>query len=295
MPVQAWLEPTSLDEACALLADDDIESTAMAGGTAVSLMLRMGFLDPERLVSLARLPDLHRVVVVDDHVEIGAAATLTTIAEHPAVRDRLPSLATACASVGNVRIRNVATIGGNVAEADYASDPPAVLVSLGAECLVRGPGGAERRAGVEEVVVGHYTTSLEPGELITAVHVPTPTGRRATYLKYLTRSSEDRPCIGVAARVDRDGPGPDDVVTALDVVVGAVAGTPQRVPEATAAEAGRPLDEAAADRLARAYADAIEPIDDARGSAWYRTQVIEVFVRRAVRELVDADHAGART
>lgn len=291
MPVETWLEPTSLDEACDLLADDQFASTPLAGGTAVSLMLKMGFLDPERLVSLARLPGLDHIAVAMDHVDVGAAATLTQVAEHPAVRAHLPSLATACASVGNVRVRNVATIAGNIAEADYASDPPAVLVSLGAECMIRGPAG-ERRAGVEEVVMGHYTTSLEPGELITSVRIPTPPGRNATYLRYLTRSSEDRPCIGVAARVDRPQTRPDAPVTGLDVVVGAVAGTPQRVPEATEAELGRPLDRATADRLATAYARTIDPIDDARGSSWYRTQVIEVFVRRAILELADGPGRG---
>ncbi len=291
MPVASWLEPTSLDQACDLLADDEFESTALAGGTAVSLMLKMGFLDPERLVSLARLPGLDQIDVGDDHVDIGAAVSLSQVAQHATLRACLPSLATACASVGNVRVRNIATLGGNLAEADYASDPPAVLVSLGAVCVIRGPSG-ERRAGVEDVVVGHYTTSLEPGELITSVRIPTPPGRSATYLKYLTRSSEDRPCIGVAARVDRAEARPDASVTGLDVVVGAVAGTPQRVAEATEAEVGRPLDRAAADRLATAYAEAIDPIDDARGSSWYRTQMIEVFVRRAVIELSDGPGRG---
>lgn len=286
MTIRAWLEPTSLEEACELLADDTWDSTALAGGTAVSLMIRMGFLMPDRLVSLARVADLAGITARDDDIVIGAGVTLAEIAEHPDVRGRLPSLARACASVGNVRVRNVATLGGNVAEADYASDPPAVLASLAATCVVRGPSGT-RWVAVDDVVVGHYTTSLEPGELITAMVVPTPAGRRATYLKYVTRSSEDRPCIGVAARVDHERPAGSGtaVVGDLDVVVGAVASTPQRVPEATAAEIGRPLDDGAADRLAAAYVEAIDPIEDARGSSWYRRRMIGVFVRRAVQAL----------
>lgn len=282
MPSIDYVEPTSVDEACRLLRDDPDGSMPLAGGTAVVLMLRFGLIAPERLVSLARLSELDGIEVDDGTVRIGAGVPINRVARSTAVRDRLPSLAAACDSVGNIRVRNVATLGGNLAEADYASDPPAVLSSLGAVCRVRGADGA-RDVPVAELVTGFYETALHDGEIITDVVVPTHPGRRSVYLKYVSRSSEDRPCVGVAARVDHDG----GQVTDLDVVVGAVAATPQRVPDALGAAVGRPLDDAAVTQVASAYADAIEPMDDARGSAWYRTQMIEVFVRRALSRLRD--------
>lgn len=283
MSVQEFLEPASLDEACQLLAAAPEETKALAGGTAVALMLRQGLIAPERLVSLARLAELGGITSQGAFVRIGAGVTLTEVARDRLVQERLPSLAYACQRVGNVRVRNVATLGGNLAEADYASDPPAVLASLGGFCTVRNTERV-RTVFVDELITGFYTTVLEPGELITEIVVPTPPSRRAVYLKYVSRSSEDRPCVGVAARADFDG----QAVTEADVVVGAVAGTPQRLEEVCAALAGGALNDSAVAQVAERYGAELEPMDDARGSSWYRRRMITVFVRRALQALAQA-------
>lgn len=280
MAVTDFLEPTTVAEACDLLAADPYGTKAIAGGTAVTLMLRQGLIAPDRLVSLARIPGFAGIDMNDGAIRIGAGTTLTTIAASPLVREHLPSLAEAAGRVGNVRVRNVATLGGNLAEADYASDPPAVLVSLGAACDVQGPGG-RRRLPAEDFVTGFYSTALEPGELLTDLVVPAPADRHAVYLKYVSRSSEDRPCVGVAARVDLRG----GVVGELDVVVGAVASRPQRLPELTRTAAGRPLDDATIAAIADGYRAGVEPMGDPRGSSWYRGEMIAVFVRRALATL----------
>lgn len=254
MAVAEYLEPTTVEDACRLVADDPFASTVLAGGTAVGLMMRQGLIAPHRLVSLGAVPGINGIREHNGTVVVGAGTTLTDVARSPLVRERLPSLAYAAASVANVRIRNVATLGGNLAEADYASDPPAVLSSLGAICTIRDTGGT-RTVPVDEFVTGFYSTALQPGELLTSVAVPAPSDRAAVYLKYVTRSSEDRPCVGVAARADHAS----GTVRALDVVVGAVAGRPQRVAEACSWATGRQLtDELIAD-IAAAYRSSIEP------------------------------------
>ena len=286
MSPTSFAEPTTVQDACALLAGDEWGTKAIAGGTAVVLMLRQGLIAPNSFVSLSRIPDLRGIDQSDGLIRIGAAATLAEVAASDVVRGLAPSLATACSVVGNPRIRNVATLGGNLAEADYASDPPATLASLGAQCVVQGPAGT-RTVAVAELITGFYETVLDHAELITAIEVPATTeGRRAVYLKYRSRSSEDRACVGVAARVDLV----DSEVSDVDVVVAAVASTLQRVPEALAPVVGSRLDERLAREVAHAYAEAIEPMDDARGSAWYRRKTIEVFVRRALEELADEQH-----
>ncbi len=171
-------------------------------------------------------------------------------------------LAQAFALVASPRVRNVATVGGVLADADYASDPPAVLAALGARAVLRSPRG-ERAVTVGELIRGFYETCIEPDELLVEVRVP-PQPERAVYRKFRSRSSEDRPCVAVAAARGEDG---------LRVVVGAVAETPQSFPEL--------CDGAAAD-VAAGYADRIEPLSDARGSAAYRRRVIAAEVRRAV-------------
>lgn len=283
-----FVQPTSVAEASELLAADSWGATAISGGTAVVLMMRQGLIRPDTLVSLAGLEGLGGIRLEGERLRIGAGVPLSEVAASPEVRATAPSLATACGRVGNVRVRNVATLGGNVAEADYASDPPSVLVSLDASCRVVGPDG-EREVPVADLLVGFYTTSLQPGEVITEVIVPRPApGARSTYLKYISRSSEDRPCVGVAAHAVLDA----GEVADLRVAVGAVAETPQRLDEHTTSVRGRALTPEVAAEVAAAYAATIEPMDDARGSAWYRSRMIEVFVRRAITALAAQTSSG---
>lgn len=285
----AFHEPAHVADACALLMADPWGSKAISGGTAVVLMLRSGLIAPGSFVSLARISDLRGISVEDGVLRIGAGTTLAEVAAHPAVRGHAPSVAEACQLVGNPRIRNVATIGGNLAEADYASDPPAALASLGARCAVTGTRG-RRTVDVIELITGFYETQLEHDELITHVDIPIPAGARgAVYLKYRSRSSEDRACVGVAARADfREG-----VVDGLEVVVAAVASTLQRVPEALSPVVGTRLEPSVVRAVARSYAESIEPMEDARGSAWYRRKMIQVFVRRALEHVAGEQQNGA--
>lgn len=284
MSATAFIEPTTVDEACSLLAEDPWGSKAVSGGTAVVLMMRNGLIAPESLVSLAGIPMLHGISSVDGSLRVGAGTTLAEVAASREVRRHAPSLAAACAVVGNPRVRNVATLGGNLAEADYASDPPATLASLGATCAIVGRDGL-RRVQVIDFITGFYETVLAHDEIVTHIDIPRPPDDRgAVYLKYRSRSSEDRACVGVAARADFS----DGVVSELDVVVGAVASKLQRVPAALDHVVGSSLGPDEREAVAQGYAEAIDPMDDGRGSSWYRRRMIEVFVRRALERVLES-------
>jgi carbon-monoxide dehydrogenase medium subunit len=279
----SFREPATLDEACSILAGDEWGARAISGGTAVVLMMRQGLIAPTTLVSLNNLEGLRGIDLSSDGLRVGARTTLTGIASSAQVRSLAPSLAEACAKVGNVRVRNLGTIGGNVAEADYASDPPAVLVSLDAVCTVVGP-VRTRLVPVADLITGFYTTSLEPGEIITGVTIPLfrDANVRFTYHRYVSGSSEDRPCVGVATAAEFD----QGRVKDLRVVVGAVAPVPQRFDNIAREAIGTALDAVTRDHIAGAYAAAIDPIEDARGSVWYRKRMVEVFVRKGLEGLV---------
>lgn len=284
MSLESFLEPTDIDQVCDLLEADPWGTKVISGGTAVTLMMRQGLIAPDSLVSISNITSMHGISEAESCLTIGATTTLTEIARSPLVRMYAPGVATACSLVGNPRIRNVATIGGNLAEADYASDPPAALASYSAECHVVGHNGT-RVVPVIDLIRGFYETVLEPSEVVTRVDIPLPKSEQhGTYLKYRSRSSEDRACVGVAARVDFD----DGIVTDLMVVVAAVAPTLQSVANVLMSVRGMPLDPDTIESVAAAYADEIEPMDDARGSAWYRSRMIKVFVKRALEELSDA-------
>jgi carbon-monoxide dehydrogenase medium subunit len=274
--------PTTVSEALALLARLGDDARVLAGGTALAIMLHNRLVAPDALVSLERVEGLRSVEATPDGgLTLGACVPIAAAAAHPLVRRHAPALAHAYGVVGNVRVRNQATVGGNLAEADYASDPPAMLAALDARVRAAGPSG-ERTLSVGELLLGAYETALEPGELLTHVEVPAPApGLRATYRKFTSRSSEDRACVGVAAvAVVADG-----VCRSLRVAVGAACEVPTRVPQAEALALGQPLTPALARRIGDAYAEAVDALDDLRGSAWYRRRVIAVEVRRALEEV----------
>lgn len=273
MSAVEWLAPRSLEEALAQKAERGDDATVLAGGTFIGVLVNQRLFDPVCLLSLRDIPGLDRIEVADGELRLGAMVSHRAVERSEAVRGGWPALAEAFSLVASPRVRNRATVGGVLADADYASDPPAMLCALGARVVVRGQAG-ERELSLEELITGYYETSLRPDELLVGVRVPA--GSKAVYRKFRSRSFEDRPCVSVAAALAGGE---------LRVVVGAVAGTLQRFPELCApASAGAPGAEEA-EEVGRRYAEAIAPISDVRGSSAYRKRVIAVEVRRALEAL----------
>ena len=230
-------------------------------------------LAPAAFLSLAGVPGLD-AIEVNGELRLGAMATHRAVELSPLVRAGWPALARAFSLVASPRVRNQATVGGVLVDADYASDPPAMLCALGGRAVARSRSG-EREIPIEELIVGHYETSLAPEELVTEVRLPGGIGR-GVYRKFRSRSHEDRPCVAVAAALAGG---------CLRVVVGAVAGRPQLFPEICALAEGRRLGPEVCVEIGRRYAEAIDPLSDIRGSGEYRRRVIAVEVRRALEEL----------
>ncbi len=276
-----FLRPKTVAAALETMAQYGHDAKVIAGGTAVVLMLQQKLFTTDVLVSLEHIPALDDIRSNGGGLHIGPMARLRDVSSSPLVQKKLPGLAHACAQVGNVRIQNQATLGGNLAEADYASDPPSMLLALNASVTAASSDGT-RQLPLTEFFQGFYATALQPGELITDIFVPTPpAGARMTYRKFRSRSSEDRPCVGVAALAAFDG----DVCTELRVAIGAATETPQRLSAIEDLAGGQPLTNALIAEIAEGYAAALEPLDDLRGSAWYRTQMIRVHIRRALLKL----------
>lgn len=260
-----WHLPTSVDEVLRLRADNP-EAPIVAGGTFLGILVRQGLVEADEWISLQNVRELKGLGDAGD-LSVGAMVTHRRLELDPKVLGVWPGVGAAFRAVASPRVRNVATMGGVLADADYASDPPSMLLALSARVVARSVRG-EREIPVEELIVGHYETSLAADELIVEVRVPGGE-HRAAYRKFRTRSHEDRPCVGVAAC--RRGP-------ELRVAVGAVADRPQYFPELCDAAAA-PAD------IAQAYAAAIDPLSDFAGSSDYRRRVIAVEVRRALEEL----------
>jgi carbon-monoxide dehydrogenase medium subunit len=278
-------QPSRVADAVAILDQFGEEGKVLAGGTAVNILLRQSLIAPAALVDIGRIADLDEIAINGREIRIGALTRHRAVESSEVIRAHLSVLCDTFAKVGNVRIRNQATVGGVVAEADYASDPPAVLVGLDASIDVRTPAG-ERRIPAAAFFRGFYETALEPTELVVAVSVPLAgDGFHGVYEKFVTRSAEDRPCVGVFAACRRLAAG---MYGDVRVAVGAVSHKPQRFPDLEALAVGTDLADDVCASLADGYAGRIEPLADVRGSAWYRSEMIRVWVRRALARARDA-------
>jgi carbon-monoxide dehydrogenase medium subunit len=286
MPNIELLQPGSIDEAAALLARDGTATKIIAGGTAMVIMLRNRLIAPARLLSLRLVRGLSYIRhEPGTGLRIGALTTLREVETSPVVRRHNPTLARAFGQVGNIRVRHAATVGGNLSEADYASDPPCVLVAMRARVKAMSARG-QREIALTGLFKGFYETTLAPDEILTELIVPElAPGTRSAYIKFVSRSSEDRPCAGMAAVVELD---PDGTCKELRLVAGAVAEVPQEVESAEARARGRRLEAGLVGEIAEAYSAAISPLSDLRGSEWYRKQLIRVLVRRAIEQAVAA-------
>ena len=276
------VRPSSVEEAVSSLRALGERARPLGGGTALVLLLGQGMLSLEHLVDLRHIPGLDEI----EHepgvgLRIGALVTHRAVERSSLVRARLPYLSEVFHHVANVRIRSQATVGGVLAEADYASDPPAALIVLNARARVVGPDG-ERELPIAELLRGWYETTLGAGEIICEVVVPDPEkDTRFAYRRFVSRSTQDRPCATVALAIRSTA----DRCEELRVVVGAVAATPQRFPEVEQLAHWEQMSDRLARRIAHGYAARIEPISDARGSAEYRRQLVEALLRRALLEV----------
>ena len=273
-------EPRSLRKAVALLDPDDPTVRPIAGGTALMLMMKAGLFRPRRLVSMRAVEKLFSTIGrnADGRVRIGALASLAALERSALVRRALPVVAHTLRTLSNVRVRNVATLGGHLAHADPHMDLPPVLIALGAELGVISPGG-ERTLPLAELLTGYYETALGRDELIAQVLVPPQGRRRAAYLKCTTRSADDWPALGLAVALELDGA----VVRDARLVLGAATTTPLRLAAAERVLVGAALDDVALRRAGDAAAEAAPVISDPQGSAAYKRQLVRVYVQRAVR------------
>ncbi|HKS99265.1 MAG TPA: FAD binding domain-containing protein, partial [Rugosimonospora sp.] len=233
-PAVLWPQvrhPETLAELLALRARSGPGTALLAGGTALMSRIRTGADRPAGLLSLGLLAELRQIELGDGVLRLGALVTHRQLERSSLVRRVLPVLASAVALVANRRVRNVGTVGGNVADADYGYDPPGVLHALGARVELRSA-RSRRLVGLDEFLVGHHRTTLAGDEVLTSIEAPLPAeGADWVYLKHLTRSAEDRPALSVCAIATRDA---DGYCRDLRVSVRAARPVPLRVAEAEA-------------------------------------------------------------
>jgi len=275
--------PASAEEACGLLSRLGEDAVPYAGGTELLLLMKEGLLRPRHLVDVKRIPGLDAIVDGGADVTIGAVVTHRAVERSAAVRARCPVLAAVARHVANIRVRNVGTVGGNLAFADPHSDLATLFLALDARVQLVSPRG-RRELSLDDFVRGPWETARAADELLTSVTLtPWPERTAAAYVKF---GVHERPTLGVAValRLEPAANGAASVAEAR-LAIGCVDPRPARVPAAEARLRGCPvadLEDSVAEVGARAAAS-VDPADDLYGSADYKREMVAVFTRRVLR------------
>jgi aerobic carbon-monoxide dehydrogenase medium subunit len=270
--------PRSVAEASALLDELGDDAVVYSGGTELLLVMKLGFADYAHLIDVKRIAELRKLEESGGTLEIGAAVTHREVERAPLVRERWPALAAMERGVGNIRVRGMGSLGGNLCFADPHSDPATFLLAAGATLVCRRGDGAARELPVPDFVEGPYQTVLEPGELLTAVRIPALSD--GSGIAHDKIALHERPAVTVTCVLQLQ----DGQIGSARVAVGSVGNRPVRALDAEAALAEAPagaLDGPAA-AAAEAAAEACEPVEDANGSVEYKRQLVRVLVARCV-------------
>ena len=276
-------EPKSLKDAIKLLDPDDPTIRPLAGGTALMLMMKAGVFRPAKLISLRGIEKKYTDIAVSgDGLRIGAMTTLNTLERSADVLKHTPVVTRTMRTLSNVRVRNVATVGGALAHGDPHMDLPPVLMALGAILTVEGPNG-QRSIALEDFFAGYYETVLEKNELIADVYVPSQGEKKASYFKVTTGSADDWPALGVAVVLEADG----QAIKSARVVASAATDKATRLKTAEAVLNGKTVDEKLLGEAGEAALQDVEFIADVRGSVPYKRELMRVYIRRAVRQALE--------
>ena len=273
-------EPTTLKKTFNLMERYGEDARVIAGGTSLIIMMRQRLLTPKVVISLARIPKLDRITYNGkDGLRIGAGARHRDIELSAAVQKHYPLLHETFRKVAQPRIRNMGTVGGNLAGGDPLTDPGASLIALDAEVMLSSSKG-QRRLRLDEFFIDYYQTALELGELLTEIRVPPPQRKGWSHIKFTPRSIEDFATVGVAITVQANKGFCEDVRIGLN----SVAPTIVHARKSEDVLRGKPITEAILRELGEVATTEVDPMDDNRGSAEYKREMVKVLVRRAAEE-----------
>lgn len=272
-----YARPQSLKEALALYGQAQ-GAAYLAGGTDLLLNFRKKEVDPGLVISLNRIPDFDLIQDKEKEVWIGAGATLRSLEKSRPMAERFPILTDALKSMASVQIRNAATMAGNVANAAPSADTVPPLLALGAEVVLLGTEG-ERQVALKDFFSGPGRTVMEPGQILTRFVIRKPAGPAGGgYAKVSRRKAMDLALIGVAVQLELES----DLNTCAKarIALGVAGPTPIRSPEAEEILQGEVINPATLTEAGNLAAQESSCRDSLRGEAWYRREMIRVYVRR---------------
>jgi aerobic carbon-monoxide dehydrogenase medium subunit len=278
-----YAAPTTVQEALNLLDEHGEDATLLAGGQSLMILLRQRLVSPKVLVGLKGVAELRELDADDGHMRIGAMVPYCVASSSPLLRDRLPALAQAAASVGSVHIRTLGTIGGSVCHADPAGDVPTVLLASDASLVLKRADGSEVTYHVDDFFTGLFETRRQPDELLVSIQVPDqPAGATFSYRRYYFRAGEYPLCV-VACRLEWEA----DRCVGARVAVGGGGPHPMRLSEVEQQLVGTDGSAIDTGSIARAARDVMDPTPDVRGSAEWKATVVASVLDAALTEAIE--------
>lgn len=270
-----YYRPATLEEALALLAGEP-DARCIAGGATLVAMMNADLVQPSALVSLKGIPGLQGIRTTADGVSIGAMTKHQVVANEDRLIGRLEVVRRAAGSIGHPPIRSVGTIGGSISHADPAADYPTALVAAEAHIEIASVHG-RRLVPAHEFFVSYYTTALEPGEMVIAIHLAAPPAGSVSAYRKVGRTDGDFATASVAFA----GAFANGRCTSASIAVGGCGDTPVRSSNANALLLDVGADSPRIAQAADALVEACDPVDDVRGSADYR----RLLVRRLLPQI----------
>jgi carbon-monoxide dehydrogenase medium subunit len=279
--------PTTLEEAVALLGEHGENAKILAGGQSLIPAMRFRLAMPETLIDINRLTDLDTVRQDNGSLVIGGLTRESALEESPLVQESYPLLGDTARVIADPLVRNMATVGGNLAHADPANDHPATMLAYNAEIVAHGPKGT-RTIPIDEFFVGLFETALEPNEILTEIRIPSPDGNSGgAYIKF-ERKVGDYAISAVAVQLTMDG----DTVTSARIGLTNVSPVPMRATDAEQTLTGQAVTEEVLETVGKAAAAQCDPSADLRGSVDYKRDLTRVLAKRAIRKAVDRATGG---
>ena len=275
--------PKTLSEAFALLAQYGDEAKVLSGGQSLMPLLKLRLGAAGHLVDIGRIPGLEYIREEGGFLRIGGRTREAALERSELIHSKYPILADTAAVIADPIVRNLATVGGNLAHGDPANDHPATMLALQAQVVATGPKG-ERTIPIDEFFTGIFSTALAADEILTEIRIPVPPPRSGGAYVKLERKVGDFATAAAAAQVTL---GADGTIQRAGIGLTAAGPTPIEAVEAERFLAGKKPDAAAIQEAARLAAGATSPSADRRGTVEYKREMARVLTARALRKAVE--------
>lgn len=284
LPAFNYVKAGSIEEASSLAAEKGKNAVIMAGGTDVILLLKEKVIRPDTVIDIKGIEGLNSIAFSEDEgMKIGALTKLYDIQNSALVKEKMPALADAAHYVASAQIRRKGTMVGNICNASPSADTASLLVSMNAKVKVQN-GSEIRTIEIGDFFKGVKKTILVPGDIVTEISIPAlKKNEGSAYFKHSVRKAMDLAIVGVACWLKMDG----NKVADCRITMGGVGITPVRARKAEQQLCGQEIREDILEAVAVTASGECSPISDVRASAEYRTDMVRVYTKRAIKKAVE--------